>query len=146
MKYCSKCKVTKDSNAFNKNQKYCRECEKARLRIYRATDKGIIAQFVYSSRSRAKKLGYEHDITTDDLYLPTNCPILGVKLDLTKGSGYKQYAPSIDRIDSSKGYVKGNVWIMSALANRMKQEATPEQLRAFATGILNNPLFNEEDA
>ena len=64
---------------------------------------------------------------------PKVCPILRIELDWkAKGNGGQDNSPSLDRIDSTKGYVKGNVMIMSTLANRMKQNATPEQLNQFS--------------
>jgi hypothetical protein len=35
---------------------------------------------------------------------------------------------TIDKIDPKKGYVKGNVWIISFRANRIKYDASLEEL------------------
>jgi hypothetical protein len=48
----------------------------------------------------------------------------------------KDNSPSIDRIDNTKGYIKGNVIVMSTLANAMKNKASFEQLKSFSTNIL----------
>ena len=51
-------------------------------------------------------------------------------------NGRQNNSPSLDRIDSTKGYIKGNVMMMSILANRMKNNATPEQLVKFSKFML----------
>jgi len=59
----------------------------------------------------------------------THCPLLGLKLTYAnyKGNAQANYA-SLDRIDSSKGYVKGNIQILSFRANSMKGDATLEEM------------------
>ncbi|MBF9140815.1 hypothetical protein [Hymenobacter properus] len=83
---------------------------------------------------RASKRGIEFSISATDLEIPAVCPLLGIPLfigDKTK----KINSPSIDRIDNSRGYVPGNVRIISNLANSMKGGASREQLEAFAKNI-----------
>lgn len=76
--------------------------------------------------------GMDFSIEVRDIVLPKVCPYLGVGfIPLDKDYGY-----SLDRIDSSKGYVKGNIQVISRLANIMKNNATKEQLIAFAKGVL----------
>ena len=43
--------------------------------------------------------------------------------------GEKPIKTSIDRIDNSKGYVKGNIRVISYRANVLKNDATVEELR-----------------
>ena len=47
-----------------------------------------------------------------------------------------QMRSTVDRIDSSLGYVKGNVWVVSYRANAIKRDATPEELRRIADAIV----------
>ncbi len=89
-------------------------------------------------KERAKKQKLEVELTSDDITVSQYCPILGIELQVNKGLvGGRSNSPSIDRKDSSKGYTKDNVWVISQLANQMKSNATPEQLVVFAKWVLS---------
>lgn len=63
--------------------------------------------------------------------IPEFCPVLGIKLDTPKmGKKRPDGKPSIDRVDNSKGYVKGNVIVVSWRANRLKCDASIGELEA----------------
>jgi hypothetical protein len=85
----------------------------------------------HTAKSRAKKKNLEFTIERSDIVIPTHCPILGCELTFERRKGRQWNGMSLDRIDSTKGYIKGNVWVISCLANRMKQDAPLEQLRKF---------------
>lgn len=60
--------------------------------------------------------------------LPVVCPVLGIKLDYEGGKGIRgEDSPSIDRIDSKRGYTANNVIIICWRANRLKNDGTPEE-------------------
>lgn len=80
-----------------------------------------------SAKHRAKKVGRDFDIEVSDVVIPNVCPILNIPL--FKGSGkVSDNSPSLDRIDQEKGYVKGNVAVISYRANRLKGDLTMSQL------------------
>jgi hypothetical protein len=83
------------------------------------------------ARDRAKRYGLPLDITLDDIVVPDVCPVLG--LQLIRGNGMAQpNSPSLDRIIPERGYVKGNIIVVSHMANTIKNNATVDQLRKVA--------------
>lgn len=63
--------------------------------------------------------------------IPELCPVFGVKLV----HGDLDWTPSIDRVDATCGYVKGNIAIISNKANRLKNNATADELRTVAAWL-----------
>jgi len=80
-----------------------------------------------ASKNRAKRKGIEHTISLEDIFIPTHCPLLGIALKKVAVHATGE-SPSLDRIDNSKGYIPGNVWVISNKANTMKGSATLEDL------------------
>lgn len=66
---------------------------------------------------------------------PTKCPVFHETLVHGEGEAH-DYSPSVDRIVPSKGYVPGNLQIISMLANMMKQDASDKELDQFADWAL----------
>ena len=79
------------------------------------------------AKRRAKSKGRDFSICLSDLpEIPEFCPLLGLKID--NWTNEQSHHPSIDRIDSSKGYIPGNVQIISQRANMLKNNATADEL------------------
>lgn len=97
-----------------------------------------IRKMWYRAKSRAILKQIEFNIEQSDIIIPQFCPILGIELkEFSGASGGRNESPSLDRIIPSKGYVKGNIRVISHLANAMKSSASPEQLINFAKWINN---------
>ena len=93
------------------------------------------------AKSRARRTGLAFTITPTDLEpLPIMCPVLGFPLVYGATEDEKNRAPSLDRINNAKGYVPGNVRIISFRANTLKRDATLEELRALVAYCERNTL------
>lgn len=77
------------------------------------------------ARQRANKTGMEFDIEFNDLVWSEICPVYGIPLD----SRDRDHTPSMDRVDNAKGYIKGNVRIISVKANTKKNSSSLEELK-----------------
>lgn len=76
-----------------------------------------------AARDRAKRKGIEFNITYEDIVIPDVCPVFKTPFTYTGGK-FSATSYSLDRIDSTKGYVKGNIQVISVKANMMKNSAT----------------------
>ena len=95
-----------------------------------------------NAEKRAKENNIEFSITLEDISIPAKCPLLGITIFTGNKYDYNN-SPSLDRIDNSKGYTKENIWVISMLANTMKNKASIEQLVTFSKNILSKFNSNE---
>ena len=156
-KVCNKCNEHKLLSEFSKHKlapdgvRYeCKSCQKE----YRS-DICSFKKWFINKKTNAKINGVEFTIEPEDIpgvkirekitidrrgrkhtsweaiEYPQVCTVLGIKLDWGM-NGLTDNSPSLDRDNNKLGYIKGNVMIMSNLANKMKSSATPEQLKQFS--------------
>jgi hypothetical protein len=87
---------------------------------------------IYNARRRAREKNIEFSITLDNLPWQTQdyCRAFPwVKL-IWNNPKWQDDSPSLDRIDNSRGYVPGNVEIISLRANKKKSDSTFEEIHA----------------
>lgn len=89
-----------------------------------------------SAKRTAREKNIPYDI--DSIYVASiwtdTCPILGLKLE--RGLNVrKETSPSLDRIVPSLGYVRGNVQVISWRANRIKNDASVEELESIVAHL-----------
>ena len=117
-----------------KNKERVKKWARDHYHRYRSEIDYVRRRLLRGAKHRAKTRRIPFEITVEDIQIPKICPVFGVEFDF--GANAKRYAPSIDRIDNQLGYVKGNIQIISNLANSMKWNSTPTELIQFATWVL----------
>lgn len=126
---CILCDLNKKKKEFYKNNKStCKKCTSVRVR--QLLGDNLERSIWMRSKARAEKKGMGFDLDIKDIVIPTHCPVLGMQLELNNTHYTKDSSPSIDRIDNTGGYTKGNIRIISFKANRIKSNHTIEALRA----------------
>lgn len=135
--YHSSINNNKDKNYFRKLRiKVDPEYRKEQSIIDRKSRIKNFKRAMYTAaKYRAEQRGIEFNIEMDDIVIPDKCPILECNFVYGTSHDY-EYSPSLDRIDNSKGYIKGNVQVISSKANKMKNSATPHELQLFCKNIL----------
>lgn len=91
-----------------------------------------------SNHPHYRSKGKIFNLKPEDIIINEYCPFLGTKID------YKSYddnkfrcdTQSTDRFNNHIGYVKGNVWVISRLANTIKNDSTIEELKTFCKNII----------
>lgn len=160
---CSSCKIDKPLSEFYSNgcfsdgtKKYRTKCKSCVLDLSKQkypisyltkckqrsfSPKNFISSILYHATKRKQHLGFNIDIFyLLDLYKKQEgkCAISGVDMTYIAGVGRVLTNISIDRIDSSLGYVKGNVQFVCDVVNRMKSDLSTEQLYQWCLAIMEN--------
>jgi hypothetical protein len=136
-KDCVKCRAIVKNKARDRyRKKVAAKAPKEPPKSYTPPGLSDKEQWAYRAvRSPSRKALHAEDIIP---LLVDICPILEIPLNYsTVGVGHT--APynhaSLDKIDPSKGYVVGNLQVISKKANAMKSNATLEELRTFVKNI-----------
>lgn len=98
------------------------------------------AGIYYSAKKQGLPLGFSSAAELASYVVeiaPAKCPVFDVAF-VERGSGFSNWSPSIDKIDPKLGYVRGNIQVISLLANCMKRNASKEQLKQFAHWVLRS--------
>jgi len=61
-------------------------------------------------------------------FVPKTCPVLGIALD----DSNRDHVATIDEVIQGHGYTPRNICVISGRANRLKSDATPNELAAVA--------------
>lgn len=114
-KYIAKQKryVERNREKISQYQKQYRQAQPTEIRLWKY------------AKQRAAKSGIPFDIEPSDIVIPCSCPILGTIL--TPFEGGLGTSPSLDRRVNDKGYVKGNICVISSKANNCKSDLTLEE-------------------
>lgn len=127
--------VQKHRNKSDKDEKFRLEHNrKSRERYHNSKRKDPVRYLLRAAKARASKTGKEFNLDRSDIFIPEVCPVLGIALEQHDNQAQNN-SVTLDRIDCSKGYVKGNVQVLSRKANAMKLDASREELLLFAKWI-----------
>ena len=148
-KYYAKNKETIDERQrkyYEKNKEASRERRNESSRKYYEKNKEVVSErqskykkknkevgLCSASKVRAKQKNLPFNLTSKyikEIWPEDNkCPALGIDLKKGEDSGTgRRHSPSLDRIIPELGYMKGNVQIVSLLANQIMSDATPDQV------------------
>lgn len=116
-----------------------REANRERIRAKKREDirTNVERAMFRRAQYRASRKGIQFDIELSDIVIPAVCPVLGIPLFVSPERGYSANAPSLDRVDNTKGYIKGNVLVISSRANAIKRDASLGELLAVYEYMLN---------
>jgi hypothetical protein len=125
VKLCPHCKKEKISLDFDEShgasdglQSWCRACSSERAHL------APLEKVLYwVAKNRAKNKGIEFSISIEDIVIPAKCPVLDIPLYASRGKAGPN-SPSLDRIDNTRGYIPGNVCVISYRANLLKNNST----------------------
>ena len=139
---CKHCENERQKKYYRENKSACNkyrkehheknlEHDKEVMRTYYQTTKEERREnsMLAGAKSRAKLKELPFNLTLEDVNIPKLCPVL--KIPLVSGVGKLQDAsPTLDRKIPMLGYVRGNVQVISCLANRIKSNANSLQIAA----------------
>lgn len=137
---CRECKNLASEKFRNENReqynKYCKEKKKESYTTEKRREnykRNNAKELFYAAKQRAKIKGISFTITIEDVIIPDKCPVFDIPLNHND----RLHVPTLDRKVNELGYVKGNVQVISAKANRLKNNGTIEEFQQIINYMKN---------
>jgi hypothetical protein len=108
----------------------------------------LTGAYITEIKNRAKKRGFDFSITTEYLWnlliqQKFKCALTGLDITVNKNWRKQYFTASLDRIDSTKGYIIGNVQWVHKTINRLKSNFPEHELIYWAKLLIKqNKLGN----
>lgn len=139
-KYDRKWRKKHPSYSITQSAKWYRKNKKRALVLHRRYhDMHPEFRMLDHAKTRAKKRGVPCTITMADIKIPQFCPVLGMELKRNR-KHFAGNSPSLDCIIPRLGYVRGNVAVMSIRANRIKSDASLDEIKKVARWLAKQHL------
>jgi hypothetical protein len=115
-------------------------------KIHEKDRAGLICIY-HDYRSRSKKKNHEFELSVDYFseIVKSNCSYCGSPPEQKKRKGNLVDANGIDRIDSSIGYVTGNIVPCCYMCNRMKSDHDLEEFKSHVKKIHNKMKLGDNE-
>lgn len=132
-KYCYTCKNNKYKESDTYKNKPQKKTTREKSQRDNETKRENIQKVIWGNAKdrvdKAVKDGKKpppFTIVPSDIVVNNYCPQLGIRLVMNRGV-CKDNSYSLDKIVPSKGYIPGNIQVVSNLFNRLKSDAENEQ-------------------
>jgi hypothetical protein len=140
---CTECwkKVPPTPEQIERRKVYIKEYRKG----YVYTLKGASTALLNNAKQRAKTFNREYDL--DRAWLIEHmsagvCEVTGIPFELSNGdTRVRPFSPSVDRIDSSKGYTKDNCRVVLTIYNTAKNEFSDADVLKMATALMSHKFY-----
>ena len=138
---CRECKKIHATSFRNENREEYNRYSRERMKRLYTTEKrreyyrkNIVAEMFSGAKQRAKNKNLSFTISLEDVIIPERCPVFDTEFDFNS----KLNVPTLDRVVNELGYIKGNVQVISAKANRLKNNSTIEELEKILNYMKNS--------
>lgn len=136
---CSFCGLVVETNQLYQTVQgnlgsYCKKCRSLKeIQRLNKTFSNVAASLIKGIHSRCKISGRICTISRNDIIEIFDkqkglCFYTGEGMSWQRGEGLKRNSVSVDRVDSSLGYIQGNIVLCLHAVNQMKSSATEEEL------------------
>ncbi len=108
---------------------------------FRKTIRGKMFSIFENAQNRAKRKGLSFNLTKawlEEQLVDGRCQVTGIKFETLKRKGHfsNVYAPSVDRINPKKGYIKSNCQVILWGVNAAKREMSMKEFKSFLIEIM----------